>query len=248
MRLKRLLGLIIILYGFLGLLLATLLWRSGKEAISHLQVTLQQVGDSLHLASLVAEGVVQTMDSGSATLRDAGELAAETAPSFAESGQSLLAVAEQVKDAGELLKEIGIPTLTWRESKIGGVQVIGGLAWNYEYPLAPAGVGLEEAGDGLQATGEALLTIEEGLKETENNLGEISQDLADSAQQVQRMAQDMDKTAQEIKGFAGTPLLQRGLAIICTYLVMTHLTFALTGIAIMGDRTERGGANGSVAG
>ncbi len=95
-RFKRIIALIITIYGVAGMVFVIPAWRRGSAAIATTQVQLHRVGESLETATLVAYAAADTLESGSAALTDVADFAQHASEPLKESGNSLLTVGEEV--------------------------------------------------------------------------------------------------------------------------------------------------------
>lgn len=235
-RLKRIVALIITIYGIAGMILIIVAWRQGSAAITQMRTQLHQIGESLETATLVAYTTVDTLESGSGTLADVADFAQQASEPLKESGNSLLSVGEEVSKAGGLLEEIALPaTLQWNESVVGGVRVITGATFEYQYPLASVGADLKRAGQSLDSTGQGLLLTAEELEKIPPGLQETSQNLSRTSQEVRKSGEDIETLTQEIHDLADSRILSQGLAAIVGYLGTLHLILALIGITMWLD-------------
>lgn len=230
-RWRRIVALIITIYGIAGMILVILVWRRGSAAIAQMRTQLHQMGETLESASLLAYTTADTLESGSATLIDVGDFAQQASEPLKESGNNLLRVGEEVSKAGGLLEEIAVPaTLQWSESVVAGVRVITGATFEYQHPLASVGADLERAGQSLDSTGQGLLLVAEELEKLPPDLQETSQNLSRTSQEVRKTGEDVEGFAQQVHDLADSGIFSLGLAAIVGYLGTLHLILALIGI------------------
>ncbi|MCJ7668786.1 MAG: hypothetical protein MUP04_11025 [Anaerolineae bacterium] len=235
-RFKRIIALIITIYGVAGMVFVIPAWRRGSAAIATTQVQLHRVGESLETATLVAYAAADTLESGSAALTDVADFAQHASEPLKESGNSLLTVGEEVSKAGGLLEEIALPaTLQWSESVLAGVRVITGATFEYEYPLASVGADLKKAGQSLDSTGQGLLLTAGELEKIPPGLQETSQNLSRTSQEVRKTSEDIERSAQQIHDLADSGIISRGLATRLGYLGTLHLILALIGTTMWLD-------------
>jgi len=232
-RLKRILVLIITIYGIAGMILAILAWRRGSATTAQMRTQLHQMGETLETAGLVAYATADTLESGSATLIYMGDFAQQASEPLKESGNSLLTVGEEVSKAARLLEEIAVPaTVQWSESVVAGVRVITGAAFEYQHPLASVGADLKRAGQSLDSTGQGLLLTAEELEKIPPDLQETSQNLSRTSQEVRKTGEDIESFAQQVHDLADSGIFSLGPAAIPGYLGTLHLILALIGITM----------------
>jgi len=232
-RLKRIVALIITIYGIAGMIVVILAWRRGSAATAQMRTQLHQMGEALETASLMAYDAADTLESGSATLTDVADFTQQASQPLKESGNNLLTVGEEVSKAGGLLEEIAVPaTMQWSESVVAGVRVITGATFEYQRPLASVGADLKRAGQSLDSTGQGLLLTAEELEKIPSDLQGTSQDLSRTSQEVRKTGEDIERFAQQIHDLADSGIFSLGLAAILGYLGTLHLILALMGITM----------------